>query len=127
MGDDVGVSFLKDKNIMDREQVNPEDKEAVRKEVRSHGNLILALKGNKEQIKYVHVCTESYRNLFEPLDRFCVDAYLRNFVSDEALKQYNDALPDRDTVDAYIDALEKHQRIYKGEVVLALQVSNDGI
>lgn len=120
------VSFLEDKNGMDREQVNPGDKETVREEICSHGNLILALNENKVKIKYVPVCAESYRNLFEPLDRSCVDAYLRNFVSNEALKQYNDALPDRDTVDAYIDALEKYQRIYKGGVVFTLQISNDG-
>ena len=78
------------------------------------------------QLKLQPIYAEYCRNHYEPLDRSCVDSYLQDYISDEALRQYNEALPAKDEIDKYIKELGAYQRVRKGGVAFKLQISNDG-
>lgn len=120
------AEFILDDINREKEQDNSDDEKSVEDEYRSHSNLVLELNERSIQMKFLSICAENYRKPYEPLDRSCVDSYLENYVSDEALCQYNESLPSKDEIDEYIENLEKYQRIRKSGVAFILQISNDG-
>lgn len=120
------ADFILDDINSEEEQNDSDGEKSVEDECRSHSNLVLKLNERSIQMKLLPICVENYRNLYEPLDRSCVDPYLERYVSDEALCLYNESLPSKDVIDKYIENLEKYQQIRKGGVAFKLQVSNDG-
>lgn len=120
------AEFLLD-NILNTDRQNDLDNEENKEdECRSHSNLVLSLDEHSIQIKLLPIDVNHCRTPYEPLDRSCIDSYLENYVSDEALLQYNESLPTKDEVDAYIEKLGVYQRIKKGGVAFNLQISNVG-
>jgi len=114
-------------NVSDVDKPRDADEEkAVEDDCRSHSDLVLSLDKNSIKLKLLPIYTEHYRNRYEQLDRSCVDTYLQSYVSDEALRRYNEALPTEDEIDTYIEKLSAYQRIRKGGVAFKLQISNDG-
>ena len=97
-------------------QNDSEDDKSIEYECRSHSDLVLSLNEYGMQIKLPPIYAECCRNRYEPLDRSCVDSYLKNYVSDEALRQYNESLPTESEVDTYVRELGAYQRIRKGGV-----------
>lgn len=107
-------------------QNDSDEEKSTEDECRSHGDLVLLLNEHSMQLKLQPIYAEYCRNRYEPLDRSCVDSYLQAYVSDEALRQYNEALPSKDEIDKYVKELGAYQRIHKGGVAFKLQISNDG-
>lgn len=120
------VKFLLEEVESENKQGGADEEKSIKDECCSHGNLLLELGESNIQVKLAPIYVENYKNLFEPLARSSVDAYLKSYVSDEALCQYNDALPSKEVIDAYIEALKEYQRIHKGGVAFKLEVFNDG-
>lgn len=120
------ANFILDQFPNKDKQDDTADQKSAEEECCSHGNLVLELNENGIQLKLASVEVENHRNRYEPLDRSCVDTYLHDYVSDTALRQYNDELPSREEIDQYIESLRDFERIYKGGVSFVLQVSNDG-
>lgn len=114
-------------NVPDVDEPRDADEEkSVEDDCRSHSDLVLSLDKNSIKLKLLPIYTEHCRSRYEQLDRSCVDTYLQSYVSDEALRRYNEALPTEDEIDAYIEKLRAYQRIRKGGVAFKLQISNDG-
>lgn len=120
------AKFMLDNVSSTGKQNDSNNKESIEDECRSHSDLVLSLNEHSMQIKLQSIYVEHFRNRYEPLDRSCIDLHLENYVSDEALRQYNELLPSKDEIDKYIMELVAYQRIRKGGVVFELQISNDG-
>lgn len=113
-------------SIPDSENQNSIEEKSVEDECRSHSNLVFFLSERSIQIKLQPIYAEDCRNRYVPLDRSCVDSYLQDYVSDEALRQYNEALPAMDEIETYIEELKAYRQIRSGGIALKLQISNDG-
>lgn len=122
----LAVEFILDDLSASEEENDSDDEKSVEDECRSHSNLVLLLNERSIQIKLQPIYPEYCRNRYEPLDRSCVDSYLQDYVSDEALRQYNESLPTKDEIDKYVKKLGAYQRLRKGGVAFKLQISNDG-
>ena len=104
----------------------PDDKKSIEDEYRSHGGLLVELNEDSMQIRLAPTYAEQYRNRYEPLDEFCIEPHLKKYVPDGALQKYNEELPEKETVDAYIEKMERYLRIHKRGIAFRLEVMNDG-
>lgn len=120
------AGFILDDVLDTDKQNDSDDKKSIEDECRSHGELVQIINENSIQIRFRPIYVDQYRNRYEPLDRSYVDPHLNNYVSDEALRQYNEALPTREMVDTYINELKAYERICKGGVAFQLEISNNG-
>lgn len=122
---DLTASFLLD--TAQSTDCNDSKKEKTTEdECRSHGELLLTLKEDSLQIKYKYIDVGYVKGYYSSLDMSCVDTHLKDYVSEETLRQYNEALPNNDTIDTYIEKLRVYQQIRQGGVAFKLQISNDG-
>lgn len=120
------AEFILDGLSDSEEENDSDDEKSIEAECRSHSDLVLLLNERSIQIKLQPIYAEYCRNHYEPLDRSCVDSYLQDYVSDEALRQYNESLPTKDEIDKYVKELGAYQRVCKGGAAFKLQISNDG-
>lgn len=121
----VAAFTLDDINTVNRSN-DSDCKKTVEDECRSHGDLVTELNENSIQMKLLPIYVDQHRNRYEPLDRLCVEPHLASYVSDEALRQYNESLPSEDVIDAYIENLREYQRISKGGIAFKLHLHNNG-
>lgn len=92
----------------------------------SHGDLLLKNDDFGMQIKFIPLSVENCKNKFKPLTQADVFPELKRFVSDQAIDNYNKALPNTMQIDTYIEELERYQRIHKGGLAFVIHVRNDG-
>lgn len=112
-------------NLMDFDE-SGSDEEGGKSEYLSHGNLLISLDEDKMRIKLVSTYAEQERNRYEPLNKLDVEPHLKSYVTDAALRKYNEALPNKETVDAYIEKMDRYLRIHKGGIAFGLDIANDG-
>lgn len=103
-----------------------DDEKTSKDKYRSHGDLLILLGEDKMQIKLAPTYAEQHRNRYEPLDEFDVEPHLKNYVTDAALREFNEALPDKETVDTYIEKMDRYLRLHNGGIAFGLEVTNDG-
>ena len=81
-------------NLMDFDE-SGSDEEGGKSEYLSHGNLLISLDEDKMRIKLVSTYAEQERNRYEPLNKLDVEPHLKSYVTDAALRKYNEALPNK--------------------------------
>lgn len=123
------AEFYLDETEATNAQEDPDERDdikTVEDECRSHGGLLVELNKDRMIFRLSPVYAEKYRNRYEPLDTFYIAPHLKKYVSDEALRKYNEELPDKETVDDYIEKMERYLRIHKGGIAFSLEVVNGG-
>lgn len=114
---ELSVSFLLDENKEDAKE---------KREFCSHGDLLLKNDQEGIKIKLAENHAERYGYRYAPISKENVEQYLWPYLTKDSIKKYNEALPDQETVDQYVDEMKVYEAIQKGGIALGLQVINLG-
>ena len=111
------VSFLLDENEEDAKE---------KQEFCSHGDLLLSNDQDGIKIKLAENHAEYYGYRYEPISKEDAEPYLWPYLTKDSIEKYNEALPDQETVDQYVNEMKFYEAIQKGGIALGLQVINRG-
>lgn len=114
---ELSVSFLLDENKEDAKE---------KREFCSHGDLLLANDQEGIRIKLAENHAERYGYRYAPISKEDAEPYLWPYLTKDSIKKYNEALPDQETVDQYVNEMKAYEAIQKGGIALGLQVINAG-
>lgn len=114
---ELSVSFLLDENEEDAKE---------KQEFCSHGDLLLANDQGGIKIKLAENHVERYGYRYEPICKEDAEPYLWPYLTKDSIEKYNEALPDQETVDQYVNEMKFYEAIQKGGIALGLQVINRG-
>lgn len=108
---ELSVSFLLDEN---------EEGAKEKQEFCSHGDLLLANDQGGIKIKLAENHAERYGYRYEPISKEDAEPYLRPYLTKDSIEKYNEALPDPETVDRYVNEMKFYEAIQKGGIALGL-------
>lgn len=126
------IGFLLDepKESEVQSKAGNDDDENKERDYYSHKDLLLNNdnSGLKLQLIPISVDSDSYRAKYEPLTKSDLVFYpeLRRYIPNNAIQEYNDALPDEDTINRYLAALVRYNRIQQGGVTFNVYIKNIG-
>ena len=124
------IGFLLDepKESEVQSKAGNDDDENKERDYYSHKDLLLNNdnSGLKLQLIPISVDSDSYRAKYEPLTKSDLVFYpeLRRYIPNNAIQEYNDALPDEDTINRYLAALVRYNRIQQGGVTFNVYWKN---
>ena len=112
--------------ILDQSDDEDEDDDDDKKDLKTHGHLLIDSSDRKIKIQLYHNNGECYKNKYEPIDSSCVESHLKKYVKEKDLQAYNAALPSEEEIDDYAHKMSVYKTITNGGVAFKLRVLNEG-